>query len=72
MSVYGVSAKGVLPKQGARFKEEVIVTTACGLGSLSEAEAYRALELLGRLAEAGLKRGQTRKGCVTNNSRDTP
>jgi methionine synthase II (cobalamin-independent) len=41
-----------LAEAGCVAREEIIVTTACGLGSLSEAEAYRALELLRRLAEA--------------------
>ncbi len=41
-----------LREAGSDAEQPVIATTACGLGSLSETEAYRALELLKRLPEA--------------------
>ena len=41
-----------LSEVGGALERTTIVTTACGLGTLSEADAYRGLELLKRLPEA--------------------
>jgi hypothetical protein len=43
---------------GVSADEGEIVTTSCGVGSLSEAEAYRALDLLKRLPDAARKLGK--------------
>ena len=40
-----------LSKVGSAPEQATIVTTACGLGTLSEADAYRSLELLKRLPD---------------------
>jgi methionine synthase II (cobalamin-independent) len=46
------TCEGHLREAGSAPEQEMIVTTACGLGTLSEADAYRALELLKRLPDA--------------------
>ncbi len=43
---------------GGTSDEGEIVTTSCGVGSLSEAEAYKALDLLKRLPDAARKLGK--------------
>jgi len=41
-----------LSEAGSAPEQAMIVTTACGLGTLSEADAYRSLELLKGLPDA--------------------
>ena len=40
-----------LSEAGSAPEQAMIVTTACGLGTLSDADAYRSLELLKRLPD---------------------
>jgi hypothetical protein len=42
----------LLSEVGDALEQATVVTTACGLGTLDEADAYRGLELLKRLPEA--------------------
>ena len=52
LPVYGAHVEGRLSEAGGAPEQAMIVTTACGLGTLSEADAYRSLELLKRLPDA--------------------